>query len=60
MNSDGSPDVAVENDSRNFKEYEYTVNDLPEFSSVIIKIVGQGTNSSVIPMVSALRVMALA
>ena len=60
FNTDGSPDKAVENDARNFKEYEYTVNDLPEFSSFIIKIVGQGQNSSVVPMVSALRVMALA
>ena len=30
---------------KNFKEYEFTANDLPEFSAFAIKIVGQGTNT---------------
>ena len=60
FNTDGSPDVAIEVDQRNFKEYEYTAEDLPEFTAFAVKIVGQGTNSCVVPAVSALRCMALA
>jgi hypothetical protein len=60
FNTNGTPDVSVENDGRNFKEYEFTANDLPEFSAFAIKIVGQGTNTSVVPLVTALRCMALA
>jgi len=60
FNSDGTPDTAVEVDGRNFKEYEYTAEDLPEFTAFVIKIVGQGTNTCAVPMVSSLRVMALA
>ena len=60
FNTDGSPDVGIEVDQRNFKEYEYTANDLPEFTAFVVKIVGQGTNSCVVPAVSALRCMALA
>ena len=29
-------------DARNFKEYEFTADDLPEFSAFVVKIVGQG------------------
>jgi len=60
FNTDGSPDNSIEQDGRNFKEYEFTANDLPEFSAFAIKIVGQGTNTSVVPLVTALRTMALA
>ena len=60
FNSDGSPDTAIEVDQRNFKEYEYTADDLPEFIGFAVKIVGQGNNTCVVPMVSALRCMALA
>ena len=60
FNTDGSPDTAIEVDGRNFKEYEYTAEDLPEFTAFVIKIVGQGTNTCAVPMVSSLRVMALA
>jgi hypothetical protein len=60
FNTDGSPDTSIEQDGRNFKEYEFTANDLPEFSAFAIKIVGQGTNTSVVPLVTALRTMALA
>ena len=60
FNTNGTPDVSVENDGRNFKEYEFTANDLPEFSAFAVKIVGQGTNTSVVPLVTALRCMALA
>ena len=56
----GVPDVTTEADARNFKEYEFTADDLNEFSAFSIKIVGQGTNTCVVPMVSALRCIAIA
>ena len=60
FNTDGSPDVAIEQDARNFKEYEYTAEALPEFTGFVVKIVGQATNTSIVPLVSALRCIALA
>ena len=60
FNTDGSPDRGIEVDQRNFKEYEYTAEDLPEFTAFAIKIVGQGNNTCTPPAVSALRCMALA
>jgi hypothetical protein len=60
FNTDGSPDTVVDKDGKNFKEYEYTVEDLPEFTSFAIKIVGQAHNTSVVPLVSNLRAIALA
>ena len=52
--------VTTEADARNFKEYEFSVEGLSEFSAFAVKIVGQGTNTSVVPMISALRCIALA
>jgi len=60
FNTDGSPDVTVGNDARNFKEYNYTVEGLAEFSAFAVKIVGQSTNTSKVPLVSNLRAIALA
>ena len=60
FNTDGSPDIAVGNDARNFKEYNYTKEGLAEFSAFAIKIVGQSTNTSTVPLVSNLRAIALA
>jgi hypothetical protein len=60
FNTTGVADGNMEHDSKNFKEYEYTVEDLPEFGAFCVKIVGQGTNTSVVPLVSALRCIALA
>ena len=60
FNTDGSPDVTLEQDARNFKEYEYTADGLPEFTGFQVKIVGQAQNTSIVPLVSALRCMALA
>jgi hypothetical protein len=59
FNTTGAPDSSTEADSRNFKEYEFTVDDLNEFSAFSIKIVGQGTNTCAVPMVSALRCIAI-
>ena len=56
----GNADIDTPRDARNFKEYEYTADNLPEFSSFVIKIVGQSSNTSVVPIVSSLRVLALA
>ena len=60
FNTDGSSDTDIPRDGRNFKEYEYTADGLPEFSSFVIKIVGQSQNTSSVPIVSALRCIALA
>ena len=60
FNTTGAPDTAIANDARNFKEYEFTAENLPEFSAFAVKIVGQGSNTSAIPLVSALRCLALA
>ena len=60
FNTDGSPDITVGNDARNFKEYNYSVEGLSEFSAFAIKIVGQSTNTSKVPLVSNLRAIALA
>jgi len=60
FNTDGSPDVTTEADARNFKEYEFTADNLPEFSGFVVKIVGQGTSTAIVPAVTALRCMALA
>ena len=60
FNGDGSPDVVTEQDARNFKEYEYTADALPEFTGFVVKIVGQSSNTSIVPLVSALRCIALA
>lgn len=60
FNTDGGPDTDVPRDARNFKEYEYTADGLTEFSSFIIKIVGQSQNTSSVPIMSALRCIALA
>ena len=60
FNTDGSPDATLESDARNFKEYDYTAEGLAEFSSFAIKVVGQGTNTAEVPLVAALRCIALA
>lgn len=60
FNGDGSPDIAIDPDSRNFKEYSYTSDDLPEFSSFSIKVVGKSENTSVVPVLSSFRALALA
>jgi hypothetical protein len=60
FNTDGSPDTSLVSDARNFKEYDFTVENLPEFGAFAIKVIGQGSNTSVVPLVSALRCIALA
>jgi len=60
FNTTGKPDQVTEEDGRNFKEYEWTVDDLTEFTAFSIKIVSKATNTSAVPMVSALRCLGLA
>ena len=43
-----------------YKEYEFDVRDIPEFTSVAVKIVLKTSNSSVVPTVKDLRIVALA
>ena len=62
FNSDGSPDTAVTptDDNKTFKEHQYSVSDLPSFTSFQLKIVLKGTVSSYPPRVKDLRGIALA
>lgn len=60
FNTTGAPDTTIESDARNFKEYEFTADDLNEYSAFSVKIVGQGTNTSAVPMAAALRCIAIA
>ena len=60
FNTTGAPDITTEQDGRNFKEYEYTAEGLPEFTGFAVKIVGQSHNTCVAPIVTSLRCIALA
>jgi len=62
FNTSGGPDTTVNASltSDDFKEYEYTANNLDEFIAFSIKIVMQGTNSSEPPRLKDLRAIALA
>ena len=62
FNTDGSPDSVVNASlsATDFKEYEYTANNLDEFIAFSIKIVMQGTNTSEPPRLKDLRALALA
>ena len=62
FNTDGSPDSVVNASlsATDFKEYEYTANNLDEFIAFSIKIVMQGSNSSEPPRLKDLRALALA
>ena len=62
FNTNGSPDNTVNASlaATDFKEYEYTENNLDEFIAFSIKIVMQGSNSSEPPRLKDLRALALA
>ena len=66
FNTDGSPDTTVapsEGDvvqDIDFKDYKFSVSNLPEFSSFQIKIVFRGTNSSYTARIKDFRGIALA
>ena len=62
FNTNGGPDTVVNASlsATDFKEYEFTANDLDEFIAFSIKIVMQGTNTSEPPRLKDLRALALA
>ena len=60
FNTTGIDDSSIEQDGRNFKEYEYTADGLPEFTGFAVKVVGQSYNTCVAPIVTSLRCIALA
>ena len=57
--NDGSSDSLIkEITNRSFKDYEYSVDDLPDFNAFAIKIVMAGTNQATPPIISSLRAIA--
>jgi hypothetical protein len=57
--NDGSADSYVQESSNGqFKDYEYSVDDLPDFSAFSIKIIMAGTNQATPPLVQDLRAIA--
>ena len=62
FNSTGSPDSSVPpaEDNVTFKEQQYSVSDIPEFTAFQLKVVMTGTNSSYPPIIKDLRGIALA
>lgn len=57
--NDGTSDVFVQQSSdRSFKDYEYSVDNLPDFYAFAIKIVMSGTNQATPPLIKDLRAIA--
>jgi hypothetical protein len=52
--------TSVSTSANDHKEYEFDARDLPEFTSVAVKIVLKTSNSSIVPTVKDLRIIALA
>lgn len=66
--SDGTPDakfaktdiIGFDSNSIEFKDYEFTIDNLPSFRYFTIKIIGSSTNQAYPPRLRDLRVIALA
>ena len=59
-NNDGRSNVLVTpSDPEQFKEYEFFVDDLPEFTGFQLKIVMTGTNQAKPPRIKNLRTIAV-
>ena len=57
--NDGSADsFVIQSDDRSFNDYEYSVDDLPDFNAFSIKIIMAGTNQATPPLVQDLRAIA--
>ena len=57
--NDGSADFFTQQTSnRSFRDYEYSVDELPDFNGFVIKIVMAGQNQATPPIVSQLRAIA--
>ena len=67
-NNDGKSDVSISKETNqevvstnlNFKEYTFTIDNLPSFKFYRIKLIGTSTNQVYVPRVKNLRVLALA
>ena len=57
--NDGRADKFVNSDGQ-FREYQYTINDLEPYTGFIIKIVFNGTNQAEVPVLRNIRALALA
>ena len=57
--NDGRSDKLV-TPGEDFKEYQYTINDLEPFTGFVIKIVMNGTNQAEVPVLKNIRALALA
>ena len=58
--NDGRPDIKVTaSESNEFKEYQFTADNLPEFIGFVIKIVMTGTNQATPPRLKDLRAIAV-
>jgi hypothetical protein len=62
LSNNGDPDVFVEPSTveNDFKDYEFSIDKLPEFSGFSIKIIMTGTDQSRVPLIKELRTIALA
>ena len=66
--SNGTPDKKILKNSfyeyvpsaRSFKEYEFTVDNLPSFKIFRVKLIMTSTNQAIVPVIQDLRVIALA
>ena len=57
--SDGRPDKFI-NPAGDFREYQYSINDLEPYTGFVIKIVFNGTNQAEVPVLKNIRALALA
>ena len=66
--NEGSPDTLILKNSfydyvptpRSFKEYEFTIDNLPSFKIFRVKLIMTSTNQAIVPVIQDLRVIALA
>jgi len=60
--NNGNPDQNIESSSTlgDFKDYEYSIDNLPRFDGFAIKIIMNGTDQSRVPLIKELRAIALA
>lgn len=56
----GLPDIDTIADPTQYKEYEYTIDNLPSFTGFQIKIAFNGTNQAEYPIIKRLRALAVA
>ena len=61
-NNDGRPDkfIGASRSDKDFRDYQFTVNDLVEFHGFQIKVIMTGTNQAKVPRIRDFRTIALA